>query len=82
MGHSMLVGLSDDHAKSRMRGHMVFVKNRDVGRDLHPGPHRVRLRKMGGYERKESRKGGLAIASWRKVDTGIQCEVTIHWAQT
>lgn len=40
--YSLLEDLNDHHElEPRMRGHVVSVKNRDVGRDLYPGPHRM-----------------------------------------
>lgn len=49
--------------ETRMRCHVVSVKNRDVGRDLHSRLRRVDPRKMRGRVRKESGKEGLAAAS-------------------
>ena len=40
-----------------MRGHVVSVKKRDVGRGLHSEPHRVDLRKMGSVRRRKAEKG-------------------------
>lgn len=40
-----------------MRGHVGSVKNRDVVMDLHPGLHRVDLRKMGSVRRRKAEKG-------------------------
>lgn len=40
-----------------MRGHVVSVKKKDVGRGLHPEPHRVDLRKMGSVRRRKAEKG-------------------------
>lgn len=40
----ILEDLSDHHElEPRMKGHVVSVKKRDVGRDLHPEPHRMGL---------------------------------------
>lgn len=36
---------------------MVSVKNRDVVMDLHPGLHRVDLRKMASVRRRKAEKG-------------------------
>ena len=61
-----------------MRGHVVSVEKRDVGRGLHPEPHRVDLRKMGSVRRRKAEKGDERQQHGGK---GTQ-ETSVKWTST